>query len=104
MTHPENGEKLWFNQIIAHHDTYYRASPAYGPDLEKHKYPSHSCYGDGQEIEPEYMQNMRNVGWEKAVAVPWKKGDFMVLENLYNQHGRCNFSGNRGMYVAFTAD
>ena len=105
LSHPVTGEKIWFNQAIHHHCTYSKALPQYkGSDLPDEKYPCHTYYGDGSDIEPEVLQHVRAVSWSCAVGFRWKKGDLIVLDNLNVQHGRMAFTGERKLLVHMTAD
>ena len=105
LSHPVTGEKIWFNQAIQHHCTYSKALPQFkGSDLPDEKYPCHTYYGDGSDIEPEVLQHVRAVSWSCAVGFRWKKGDLIALDNLNVQHGRMAFTGERKILVHMTAD
>ncbi len=102
-THPESGEKIWFNQAHAMHISYFKAHPSFHDrEIPDNKYPLHCTYGNGEEIEPEFVQQIRDAGWSSAVGIPWKKGDVVVLDNMLVQHARLSFEGERKVVVALT--
>ena len=104
MRHPVTKEKIWFNQAQSHHGSYYKAMPTfYGQEIPDYKCPSHTCYGDGSEIEPETIHHIRVTTWECAVGFQWKSGDLLVLDNLAVQHARIGFTGDRKVLVYLTA-
>lgn len=93
--HPKTGERVWFNQIQAHHDTFYRAHPLFadkGADFTR--YPVHTTYGDGTEIEKETLDHIREVVWRNCVAVPQQPGDVIVYDNWLALHGRMGALGD----------
>ena len=51
IQHPETGEKIWFNQATTLNCSYYRLLPGWD-EIPDHKQPSHTCYRDGSDIEP----------------------------------------------------
>ena len=59
------------------------------------KYPYHTYYGDGSEIEPVVLENIRAVTWSCAVGFRWRTGDVLVIDNLAVQHARMSFTGQR---------
>ena len=102
--HYITGEKVWFNQAHAMHISYFKAHPSFhGVDVPDNKYPLHCTYGDGEELEPEFIQQIRDAGWSNAVGIPWTKGDVVVLDNMLVQHARLSFKGERKVVVALTS-
>ena len=81
---------------------YYRLFPG-GTEIPDHEQPSHTCYGDGSDIEPAVLQHILATTWTCAVGFKWKKGDLLVLDNLAVQHGRLGFIGERKLLVYMTA-
>ena len=59
------------------------------------KYPYHTYYGDGSEIEAVVLENIRAVTWSCAVGFRWRTGDVLVIDNLAVQHARMSFTGQR---------
>ncbi|KAK3267879.1 hypothetical protein CYMTET_23589 [Cymbomonas tetramitiformis] len=91
--HPQTGEVLWFNQIHAHHATFYKdAHPEFMDHDESVPYPVHTKYGNGEEIEEETLNHIREVVWANTVAVPLRLGDLLIVDNYAALHGRMGFS------------
>ena len=105
VSYPDSNEMVWFNQIHAHHATYYKAHPKWtGLNIPDDLYPLHATYGDGEELEAEYGQQIRELGWKNAVGFQWRKGDVMVVDNLKVLHARLSFKGKRKVVVGLTDD
>lgn len=73
-----------------------------GLNLPIDKYPYHTYYGDGSEIEPVVLENIRAVTWSCAVGFRWRTGDVLVIDNLAVQHARMAFTGQRKMLAVFS--
>ena len=103
MSHPVSGEKVWFNQVATHNNSYHKAKPTFiGAEIPDDKFPFHTHYGDGSEIEPEVLQHIRETSWACAVGFKWKRGDLLVIDNFAAQHGRIGFMGDRKVLVFLT--
>lgn len=98
--HPETGEELWFNYA-----TFYSRSAleprlrrllASVPDARR---PFSAAWGDGEPI-PDSVFDACRAAYEAAVyRFEWRKGDFLVLDNMLSGHGRDPFKGERKTYV-----
>ncbi|XP_002735575.1 dapdiamide synthesis protein DdaC-like [Saccoglossus kowalevskii] len=105
ICHPTTGEELWFNQIHLHHATFFKCHPKWiDAQLTNLEYPLHSCYGNGEEFEPDTLQKVRNAIWQVAVGLQLKRGDILVTDNVTVQHGRLGFTGQRRLLVSITKD
>jgi alpha-ketoglutarate-dependent taurine dioxygenase len=62
--------------------------------------PRNSYYGDGEEIEPEVLDEIARVYDECHVAFPWQTGDIAMVDNMRVMHGRYPFTGPRRICVA----
>ena len=104
IRHPLTGEKIWFNQAHNHRASNFKHMPGFPLDVQTpdEKYPAHSYYGDGSEIEREVIQHIRATSWECAVGFQWRSGDLLVLDNLAVQHARIGFTGNRKILAYLT--
>ena len=107
-THPATGEKVWFNQAHTHHASYYKPWPEqilfhFPPETPDEKYPSHTYYGDGSEIEPEVIQHIRATSWACAVGFQWRRGDLLAMDNMAVQHARIGFTGPRKILAFLVA-
>ena len=77
IKHPSTNEVIWFNQMSLHHESYYH----YHPDF-KHIdfndkswiYPLTCKYGDGQELEEEFIRHVRDCIWKSAAAITIEAG------------------------------
>ena len=59
----------------------------------------HIQYGDGEELEEEFIQQIRSSNWRHAITLALKQGDLIVLDNLRVQHARIDFTGERRLAV-----
>lgn len=100
ISHPRSGERLWFNQIIACHSSFFDTNFEGMKLADRRKYPYHSTYGDGEEIEDALIDDYRRVTWEKAVTFEWKEGDILFLDQLIVQHSRLSFEGERSVGIS----
>lgn len=103
--HPKTNEPTWFNQLHAHHYTFYQAHPRYESDIgaspkDFERWPVRSRYGDGTEIEDEVLAHVRQVVWENCVAVPMQSGDLLVCDNFLAKHGRMGYPSTEKRKVA----
>lgn len=91
--HPETHEPCWFNQIHAHHRTFYEDCH---PDFEEKDpstpWPVHTKYGDGTEIPDDDVAAIRKAVWDNSVAVPLKKGMLLCVDNYRALHGRMGYT------------
>lgn len=96
ISHPLNGEKLWFNQAFMSHSTYFKAMPMYEEsDLEDEKYPSHTVHADGDPIDLGDLQKLRCTSWKTAVGISLEESDVLFLDNLAVLHSRLSYDGER---------
>jgi alpha-ketoglutarate-dependent taurine dioxygenase len=101
-THPLTGERVFFNQMLAHHPSCLepgeRASllELFGED----GLPRDVRYGDGTPIEDSAVAEVKRVYDEAAIALPWEEGDIMLLDNMLAVHARNPFVGPRKIVVA----
>lgn len=97
------GELIWFNHITRKHASSWKYNHPFWEkftDLPYDRFPTHSLYGDGSEIPEEYVQHIREVSWQVAVGFQLQKGDVIALDNLFVQHSRLSFTGERKLMVA----
>ncbi|XP_078598381.1 dapdiamide synthesis protein DdaC-like [Branchiostoma floridae x Branchiostoma japonicum] len=100
------GEWLWFNQANVLNADYIASHPEYNSShsTPAHLSPFHTYYGDGSDIEPEVLQHIRDVTWQAAVGFQLQRRDVLVLNNMYIQHGRLGFTGNRRLLVSLALE
>lgn len=123
-THPETGATAWFNHSqVFHLDAvpaeYARIARrmgwrwhawgllARGMLAIKRVVQStdeaamHCTFGDGSPIPAADMEAVREAIWRNLVAIPWRKGDVVAIDNNAVAHGRLPYRGERLVVVAW---
>jgi len=108
-THPTTGEPLWFNQAHLFHVSNLPAETQQELlALPREQLPRNAYYGNGEEIEQEVLDAIREAYLAETVCFPWKQGDVLLLDNMLIAHGRMPYSGHRriltGMGISRTWD
>lgn len=127
QTHPDTGEKVWFNHLQVFHREAaaieYKHIHKRRKDLFSLKYmialntitffkrvfkkpedeAMHMVFADGTEIPKSYVEHVEQLIWDNLVAVPWKLGDVLMIDNFSTSHGRLPFKGPRDILVAWSA-
>ena len=100
--HPVTGAAVWFN-----HATFFHVSTlepvlrdTLTTELAPDDLPTNSFYGDGSDIEPDVLDELRAAYRRASVAFPWQVGDVLVIDNMLVSHGRAPFTGRRRVVVA----
>lgn len=100
--HPHTGELSWFN-----HATFFHVSTleltlqkALIAEFKQEDLPNNTYYGDGSQIEPEVLEELRTAYQQGRIIFPWQKGDLLMLDNISVAHSRTPFVGNRKVVVA----
>ncbi|KAL8256717.1 hypothetical protein R6Q59_028758 [Mikania micrantha] len=76
----EIGRKTWFNTILAAYSE---------PESEKFGPPKTSAeLGNGDPVDDDVLKDVLKIMKEECVAIPWKKGDVLLINNLTVLHGR----------------
>lgn len=80
------GRKIWFNSMVA----------AYTGWKDARNDPVKAVtFGDGSPLPPEIIEDCLRILEEESVAVPWKQGDVLLLDNLAVLHARRSFQPPR---------
>jgi alpha-ketoglutarate-dependent taurine dioxygenase len=100
--HPQTGAPVFFNQIQLHHTAC--LDPALRESLSsilaEKNWPRNVFYGDGARIEDDLMREIAALYARRAVAVAWKRGDVLLVDNMLTAHGRSPYQGRRKIAVA----
>jgi hypothetical protein len=63
--------------------------------------PPRDCtFGDGSPIGDDEMRHLLDVYRRRQIAMAWRPGDLLVLDNVLWAHGRNAYRGRRRMLVA----
>jgi len=100
--HPATGEEVWFNHAAFFHVS--SLGPALAAQLlaqfGEDGLPANAYYGDGAPIDGETLDGIRAAYAAETVAVPWRAGDVLLVDNLLVAHGRAPFAGPRRIVVS----
>jgi hypothetical protein len=102
VRHPLSDERLWFNHAAFFHASTVPKEIAtlllaqFGPERS----PNDVRFGDGSAIDDSMIQEIRSITEKNRVRFPWKKSDFLLLDNMLTLHGRDPFKGERQIVVA----
>lgn len=59
-------------------------------------------FGDGSKISKAVVEEILRTTDQVAVALPWKKGDLLMLDNVLTCHGRKPYKGDRKVLVSMS--
>jgi alpha-ketoglutarate-dependent taurine dioxygenase len=100
-THPRTGEQVWFNHLTFFHvstlEPQIRA--ALLAEFAEGELPNNTYYGDGAEIEPAVLDQLRSSYAAEEVTFSWETGDVLMLDNMSAAHGRRPYTGLRNVVV-----
>jgi alpha-ketoglutarate-dependent taurine dioxygenase len=102
--HPVTGEPVWFNHATFFHVSTLPAAVATAllAELGEDALPNATLYGDGASIEAHVIEGLRAAYHAETVAVPWREGDVLLVDNMLAAHGRTPFAGPRRVLTALT--
>jgi len=100
--HPRTGDLCWFNHLTFFHVSTLvpDVRDALLAEFSQDDLPNNTFYGDGEPIEPEAMEHLRDAYRQETVSFPWRQGDVLLLDNISVAHGRQPFEGARKTVVA----
>jgi len=104
IKHPVSGEVVWFNQAHLFHISSLEENDRLSliKELGEENLPRNTFYGDGQPIELEALNHIRDAYNQEKIKFKWQKGDIMILDNILTAHSREPFKGERKVAVAMT--
>ncbi|XP_068642899.1 clavaminate synthase-like protein At3g21360 [Aristolochia californica] len=80
------GQKIWFNSMVA----------AYTGWEDARNDPVKAVtFGDGTPLPADVISDCLKILEEESVAIPWKKGDILLIDNLAVLHSRRSFEPPR---------
>lgn len=101
QVHPATFEKVWFNQAHLFHvsnlDEELRKCLL--DILPPDELPRNTYFGDGSEIDTEFLNIIRSIYEAEKVTFDWQRDDLLLLDNMLYTHGREKFSGSREVLV-----
>lgn len=125
-THPQSGEKIWFNHAQVFHTSavayeyqhiakrqkkmkrkvtsmYLDALTAYKRTfVSSENQDMHVTFQDDTEIPKSYIKHLQDTIWKNMVFLKWEQGDVIAIDNFRISHGRMPFEGPRNIMVSWT--
>jgi alpha-ketoglutarate-dependent taurine dioxygenase len=100
-THPRTGEMMWFNHATFFHVTTLEPAirEALLAEFKEEDLPYNTYYGDGSQIEPQVLEQLREAYRQEKISFPWQEGDLLLLDNMSVAHGRAPYEGAREVLV-----
>lgn len=100
-THPKTSETVWFNQAHLFHvsSLHLKIRESLLSMIKESDLPRNAFYGDGSNIEPSVLDEIKEIYQQEAVIFPWQAGDILMLDNMLTSHGRKPFVGARKVLV-----
>ncbi len=103
-THPDTGEKVWFNHAAFYHHTSLQPAmrEALLAEFSVEELPYTTFYGDGSPISDEDVAHIRQAYDDEKTKFLWQEGDVMLLDNTTIAHAREPYKGDRRVIVGMT--
>ena len=104
VDHHVSGRRHWFNQLASQTFTPHSIPdewPAYAEHYgDGRPQPYDVRFGDGGKIPLDDIVALFPLMDAATVALPWRHGDLLMLDNVLTAHGRNPYSGDRDVQVA----
>jgi len=100
--HPVTREFVWFNQAHLFHISSLSSNDRNELInlLGKNNITRSAYYGDGGEIQENFLIQIKEAYENERIEFKWQKGDVMILDNRIMAHSRNPFKGERKVVVA----
>jgi hypothetical protein len=94
--------KVFFNQIQLHHHLCLDAELRRSIEsiLDEKDWPRNVYYGDGSPIEDAVIHEVTALYERNMVALSWRLGDVILVDNMLTAHARSPYAGRRKVFVA----
>ncbi|GFP83881.1 clavaminate synthase-like protein at3g21360 [Phtheirospermum japonicum] len=83
--------KVWFNTMVGAYNCWVDARNDLGKTV---------TFGDGSPLPSDIIYGCLKISEEESIAVPWQKGDMLLIDNLAVQHSRQPFTPPRRILVS----
>lgn len=102
--HPQRDEAAWFNHAAFFHVSTHTPAvrDALLAQFAPEDLPHNTFYGDGEPIEPEVLEIVRESYRKASMSFAWRERDLLIVDNILTAHARAPFSGARRILVAMT--
>ncbi len=100
--HPITGDEVWFNQAHLFHISSLskQDSDFLISELGRSNLTRNAFYGDGTELNEQYLEKIRKAYDLASIKFSWNRGDVLILDNVLMAHGRLPYQGERKIVVA----
>lgn len=104
VEHPETKEKAWFNQAHLFHisNLSEEVKKTLLTLLNEEMVPRNVYLGNGEAIDSNDLDQIRQLYQQEKSVFPWKKSDVLLVDNVLVAHGRHPYEGDRKIIVAMT--
>lgn len=102
--HPQTDEPVWFNHAAFFHVSTHapEVRDALLAQFAPEDLPHNTFYGDGEPIEAEVLDILRECYRKSSISFAWRERDLLIVDNILTAHAREPFSGRRKILVAMT--
>jgi alpha-ketoglutarate-dependent taurine dioxygenase len=100
-THPQTGERVWFNHAAFFHVSTLEPAvrDALRAQFAEEDLPNQTYYGDGSPIEDATLEAIREAYQAETIKFSWQPGDVLALDNMLAAHARTPYVGPRKILV-----
>jgi alpha-ketoglutarate-dependent taurine dioxygenase len=101
---PRSGVPVWFNQAHLFHVSALdeEIREALLSLHEERDLPRNAYHADGSPLRADDLAAIERAYRECALALPWRAGDLLMVDNIVAAHGRMPYTGSRRILVAMT--
>jgi alpha-ketoglutarate-dependent taurine dioxygenase len=102
VTHPDTGEKTFFNQILLHHLSCLEQveRETLRATFDDEQFPRSARFGDGSPIPDAVVAEVLALTIDVSRVFAWEAGDLLLVDNMLVSHSRNPYRGPRRILVA----